>query len=250
MDSVASDPDPFIAGLLGAWGRQGTAPSSADGKASGATREFLGLEDIESSTGPSTYLIWPPLDELDVSGLGSGYRISNRVGLPARTLWRGYDQDGSLVAEFGVLVNGSSEIVLSYPEDLPAELGIGGHWETTSDVPLTGSRRAATGADPGFGLPRNREELRGERYLPASWITLFEGRFWLVNPAEEPAAALVALVQGDRILAAVRVAIPGHGALFWPDPPLGAPFDYAALDPGAAVMIRALQGTLASGLAR
>jgi hypothetical protein len=172
------------------------------------------------------------------------------MGLPARTLWQGYDAEGQLAAQYSLVVERSSSLELIVHRDLPTDLGQGGHWETTSDIPVIGSRDQATSAGVGLGSPVESERLPRQWSLPAWWLTEFGGRFWLANPGEEQAVAVFTLVQGGRILSAEQVTIPAHGALIWPDPFSIIDFAPAASGLGVTLEIHTLLGCVAAGLSR
>jgi hypothetical protein len=242
-DSGMSAPD------LYPWaGPAARASSSATGKALRQTIEYFGA--AVSKPAPSTHLIWPPLGTEDNSGEGTMYLVSDSVGLPARMLWQGYDAQGQLVAEYMLVVDDSSSLEIVVQRDLPADLGQGGHWETSSDIPVVGSRDDATTAGVGLGLPVESERLSRQWSLPAWWLTEFGGRFWLANPGEEQAVAVMTLVQGGRILSAEQVMIPAHGALIWPDTSSTIDFALAAADLGVTLEIHTSQGRVAVGLSK
>jgi ferric-dicitrate binding protein FerR (iron transport regulator) len=235
-------------GLCPSAGPAAHAASTATGKASSQKREYFGA--AVSKPAPSTHLIWPPLGTEDNPGEEVMYLISNSMGLPARTLWQGYDAQGQLAAQYSLVVERSSSLELVVHRDLPTDLGQDGHWETTSDIPVIGSRDKVTSAGVGLGLPVESERVPWQWSLPAWWLTEFGGRFWLANPEGEQDVVVFTLVQGGRILSAEQVTIPAHGALIWPDPFSTIDFTPAAAGLGVTLEIHTLLGRVAAGLSR
>jgi len=248
FSSLDTDSGLSVPGLYPWAGSSGHAPSTAIGKASRQMIEYYGA--AVSKPVPSTHLIWPPLGTEVNSGGETMYLVSNSTGLPARTLWQGYDAQGQLAAEYTLVVGSSSSLELVVQRDLPADLGEGGHWETSSDIPVVGSRDDFTAAGIGLGSPVESERMPWQWSLPAWWLTEFGGRFWLANPGEEQAVAVMTLVEGGRILSAEQVVIPAHGALIWPDISTTIDFAPAAAGLGVTLEIHTSQGRVAVGLSK
>jgi hypothetical protein len=227
----------------------GGSSSALTAKASGKTRDFFGaLEEGDKPT-PSVHLIWPALEFEDATAGGAAYLVTNSMGLPAHTLWNGYDREGQLVAQYAIVVGESSTLSLLPPRDFPASVGEGGHWEVFSDIPLTGSRDTGSSGDLMLGLPVESERLLHDWSFPAWWLGELGGHLWFVNPGETPATIMVAVVQSGTVGSVEQLTIPAHGGLVWPDSLSGI-----VVAPGwsasVRVEVRALQGSLAAGLAK
>ncbi len=225
-------------------GLPGSAGASVTGKVSQKSYEFLG-GTAAGKRMPSTHLVWPPIGDGDPASLN--YLLSNPMGLPAHTQWKGFDGQGSLVAEYEVVVGKSSTLVLNLRSDLPAVLDPAGHWEMWSNLPLSGALGGDGHGDVPPGAPLGTEQLPARWTLPAWWLTDFGCRFWLANAGPSTAEATLTLVLGERVLSAERVIISSHGALIWPD--LSSTMDFAAAT-GATVEIETVRGSIAAGLVR
>lgn len=237
----------YLQGVYSSGGLTGGGSSSAKGKSSRKTYEILGSA-VASKTRPSTHLIWPPLESNDISSGLTNYQVTNSMGFPAHTLWRGYDDEGRLVAEYALVIDNSSSALLNLQADLPSALDIAGHWETISDVPLSGSCYGGGGVASGIGLPVASEQLPRQWSIPAWWLTEVGGRFWFANPGGGEAEAVLTLMQGGRVFSVERVIIPDHGALIWPD--LSSTMDFSEAPAGATIEIYIVRGSVAAGLAK
>lgn len=216
-------------------GRNG---SSVTGKTTPKKPEFFGLVGMLGKPGPSLHLIWPALGTEGASGGEAAYLITNNVGLPARTLWSGYDRDGQLMAQYEVLADSGSTLAVLPTRDLPTDVGEGGHWETLSNIPLVGSRDSGSG--DGLGLPADTARLTRQWSFPSVWLSL-GARVWLVNPEEEPATVVVAILQRGKTVATEQLHLQPHGGMLWPDGTSG-------VGAGMTVAIYVSQGSAATGL--
>jgi hypothetical protein len=227
----------------------GDSPSALKARASRKTREFFGPPEAVTRPTPSLHLIWPALEVEDATEGGAAYLVTNPMGLPAHTLWNGYDREGQLIAQYAMVLGESSTLSLLPPRDFPAPVGEGGHWEVFSDIPLTGSRDTGPSGALVPGLPVESERLPSDWSFPAWWLGEPGGRLWFVNPGEAQATILLTLVQGGNAVSMGQLIIPAHGGLVWPDA-----FSGMVLQPGwtasARIVARALQGSLAAGLAK
>jgi hypothetical protein len=216
-------------------GRNG---SSVTGKTTPKKPEFFGLVGMLGKPGPSLHLIWPALGTEGASGGEAAYLITNNVGLPASTLWSGYDRNGQLVAQYEVLVDSGSTLAVLPPRDLPTDVGEGGHWETLSNIPLVGSRDSGSG--DGLGLPADTARLTRQWSFPSAWLSL-GARVWLVNLEEEPATVVVTILQRGKTVATEQLHLQPHGGMLWPDGTSG-------IGAGMTVAIYVSQGSAATGL--
>ena len=235
-----------LGGSMSAAGSYNRAPLSGDtsvikGKISLKTRELFGIAELIAPPRPSLHLIWPVLGLEGSYAAEAAYLVTNHMGLPAHTLWSGYNCEGQLIAQIAILVNGSSTLSVLPSRDLPACLGPGGHWETLSNLYLVGSRESEQ--DPGtmLGLPMESERVIGDRSFPLAWFNQLGVSLWLANPAGEDACVELALMSGKRVFSTERVTIPAHGGMLWTDVPSGNA-------PGLTVAVRVSQGSVATGL--
>ncbi len=223
--------------------------SKVDGKVTRKEREYLGLGDLMPLPSPSTHMIWPALGPDDHLG-GKAYWVRNFVGLPARTIWDGYDRDGRLLAQVAVYVEASSDGTLLPASDLPGYLGEGGHWETLSDVPLVGSRVDKSGLEMALGSPIASERLPRQYSVPGLWLARLGGQVWLVNPGEDEATVVVALMRNGSAIYTTRLTLAPHGGTVWPDWSSGMGSEFAGSDSLTTLVIRAIRGTVAAGPAK
>jgi hypothetical protein len=212
--------------------------SEVKGKTSPTKRQFFGADAIFDRPEPSIHLIWPSLDLDNASGAEAAYLVINDIGLPAHTMWYGYDCQGNLVAQYGIPVNGSSTLVLLPVRDLPSFLGAGGHWETISNVPLIGSRESGSG--DGIGVPVSADHLMRQWAFPSSWLSL-GARLWVANPSEQSASVIVAVMRNGKAVATEQLNIRPHGGATWPEVPSG-------FGSGMSVVVYVLRGSAATGL--
>ncbi len=228
----------------------GDPPSALKGRASPKTREFFGLLEPVAKPAPSRHLVWPLLGVEEAAGREAAYLVTNHWALPAHTSWNGYDRGGQLMVQVAFFVNAGSTASVVPLRDLPASLGEGGHWETTSDLPLVGSRDSGSGDGLLSGLPLASERLPRQWFIPALWISEHSGKLWLVNPGDQETALVLAIMLEERALSAEHLTIPPHGGIMWPG--LSFQDNFEALGPGtrAMVVVHALHGALAAGAAR
>lgn len=219
----------------------GGSQTVVKGKASSKTPGLLGVAEVDAKPRPSLHLIWPAVGLEGASEGESQYLVTNHMGLPAHTLWIGYDHEGQLVARYEVVVNGSSTLALLPPRDLPADIGEGGHWETLSSVPLVGSRAGGAGGGLILGIPAESERLRREWSFPSTWLSKLGVRMWLVNPTEEYATVVLGILRGGKAITTEQLHIPPHGGRIWPEVSV-------ANGPGITVVFYVLQGSVATGL--
>jgi hypothetical protein len=225
------------------------SPSSLKATASRKTREFFGAPEAATKPAPSLHLIWPALDVEDATEGGAAYLVMNPMGLPAHTLWNGYDREGQLVAQYAVVIGESSTLALLPPRDLPASVGEGGHWEAFSDIPVIGSRDTGSSGALVLGLPVESERLPHDWSFPAWWLGELGGHLWFVNPGEARATIVLTVTLGGSVVSMEQLTIPAHGGLVWPEWFSGMVFqpDWAA---SGRVIAHALQGSVAAGLAK
>jgi len=228
----------------------GDPQSVLKGRASPKTREFFGLLEPAAKPAPSLHLIWPVLGVEEAAGREAAYLVTNHWALPAHTLWNGYDRGGQLIVQIAIFVNAGSTASVVPLRDLPASLGEGGHWETLSDMPLVGSRDSGPGEGLMSGLPVESERLPRQWFIPALWVSEHRGKLWLVNPGDQEATIVLAIMQEERALFTEHLTIPPHGGMMWPG--LSFQNSFEALGPGtrAMVVVHALYGALAAGAAR
>jgi hypothetical protein len=227
----------------------GDSSSALKARASRKTREFFGPPEAANEPAPSLHLIWPALDVEDATEGGAAYLVTNPMGLPAHTLWNGYDREGKLVAQYAMVLEESSTLSLLPPRDFPAPVGEEGHWEVFSDIPLTGSRDSESGGALVLGLPVESERLPHDWSFPAWWLRQLGGHLWFVNPGEAQATITLAIVQGGDAVSMEQLTIPAHGGLVWPDSFSEIVFD-SSWTASARVVAHALRGSLAAGLAK
>lgn len=219
-------------------GGKGADTSVADGKAKPKPRQFFGIAELFPRQKPSTHLIWPALDATGAAGAEPAYLVANDVELPVRTLWKGYDRNGNLVDQYAYLVEGASTLTLLPNRDLPTFLGEGGHWETLSNLPLTGFREP--GNNEGLGLPVNPAQAIRQWAIPSAWLGM-GARVWVANPSGTDGSVLVTVMRNGREFAAEQIEIPAHGGATWPEFSSG-------LGNGMTVVVRVLRGSIAGGL--
>jgi hypothetical protein len=228
----------------------GDPSSKLKGRVSPKTREFFGLLQPANKPAPSLHLIWPLLGVEEAAGRESAYLVTNHWALPAHALWNGYDRGGQLIVQVTIFVPAGSTASVVPLRDLPAPLGEGGHWETTSDLPLVGARDGGSGDGLLSGLPWASERLPRQWSIPALWISEYGGKLWLVNPGDQETTLVLAVMLEEQALSTEQLTIPPHGGIMWP----GSSFqdNIEALGPRtrAMVVVHALQGAVAAGAAR
>jgi hypothetical protein len=224
----------------------GDPQSALKGRASPKTQEFFGLLEPAAQPAPSLHLVWPLLGVEEAAGREAPYLVTNHWALPANTSWNGYDRSGQLIVQVAIFVNAGSTASVVPLRDLPASLGEDGHWETTSDLPLVGSRDSGAGD----GMPLASERLPRQWFIPALWISEHWGKLWLVNPGDQETALVLAIMLEERALSTEHLTIPPHGGIMWPG--LSFQDNFGALGPRtrAMVVVHALHGALAAGAAR
>jgi len=232
------DPGMAMAGFFA-----GPAPAVGDrsevkGKTSPKKRQFFGAAALFAKPEPSTHMIWPTLGLENASGAEAAYLVTNNMELSAHTLWYGYDREGELIAQYEILVNGSSTLTLLPTRELPSFLGAGGHWETVSNLPLVGSRESGSG--DGIGAPVGSDHLTRQWAFPSAWLGL-GARLWIANPSEQSASVVVAVMRGGKAVATEQLQIGPHAGLTWPEIPSG-------IGAGMTVVVFVLQGSAATGL--
>lgn len=224
----------FYASRAAAEGNQ----SVAKGKTSQKKRQFLGIADLFGNPSPSTHLIWPTLELEGALGAEAPYLVTNPTHSTARSLWYGYDQAGQLIAQYEILVGGSSTLTLLPNRDLPTFLGAGGHWETYSDLALLGSRDGEL--SNGLGWPANSEGLMRHWAFPSALLNL-GARLWLVNTDTEPASVMLVMMRNGTAVATESLRLPPHAAVIWPEAGSGAAT-------GLTILVSNLEGKAAAGL--
>ena len=227
----------------------GTQPKTS-GKSSPKPREFFGQLEPTPQPAPSVHLIWPVLGAEEAAGDEAPYLVTNHWPLPAHTLWNGYDYRGQLTCRVTVFVDAGSTVTVVPLRDIPAVLGEGGHWETTSDLPLVGSRDSASGAVQVSGLPWASEGLPRQWYVPAQWISEYGGKVWLVNPGDWESAVLIAIMLEGQALATERLSLPPHGSTTWPGMAFQGNLEVLGAGTRATVVVHVLYGNAAAGPAR
>ena len=243
-------------GGLGISGWAGHAAPASDtqstlgGRASPKIREFFGQLEPAPQPALSLHLIWPALGAEAAAGREEAYLVTNHWALPAHTLWHGYDCRGQLTIRVTIFVSADSTASVVPLRDLPANLGEGGHWETTSDLPVVGSRDSGSGDGQISGLPWAFEQLPRQWYAPALWVSEYDGKVWLVNPGDQEAVVVVAIMLDGQALAAECLTVQPHGSTTWPGPSFQE--DFRALGSGtkAMVVVHVLHGAAAAGPAR
>ena len=220
----------------------GDSSTTLKGRASPKTREFFGLLEPVVKPVPSLHLVWPSLGLAEAAGREAAYLVTNHWALPAHTLWNGYDRGGQLIVQVAIFVNAGSTASVVPLRDLPASLGEGGHWETTSDLPLVGSRDGGSGDGLLSGLPLASERLPRQWFIPALWISEYRGKLWLVNPGDQETTLVLAIMLEERALSTEQLTIPPHGGIMWPG--LSFQDNFEALGPRtrAMVVVHALHG--------
>ena len=230
-------------------GTAGVGRSVARGKASPKAQEFFGPAGMIPAPMLTRHLVWPALSIEEASGGEPDYLLTNPMGLAARTLWSGFDREGRLVAQYSMVVPGSSTLDVSPWMDLPTSIGEGGHWETASDKQLAGSREGGSGGGLVLGLAVEAERLRVRWSYPAAWLSL-GGSFWVVNPGKEPSTVVAAILRKGQILHAETLIVPPQGGMLWPGTQSALRNLPSSLASGASVIVHSLNGSLATGLAK
>jgi hypothetical protein len=218
-------------------------------KATPKTAEYFGPPGLIPAPSLTNHLIWPTLDFEEASGGEADYQVTNPQGLAAQTLWSGFERDGRLVARYLLVVPGYSMVSVSPQTVFLASVGEGGHWETTSDRQLLGSRAGSAGQGLTLGLGVEAERLHNRWSYPGMWLGL-GGSLWVVNPGPEPATVAMAVMREGNVVRAETLTIPPQGGMIWPESSSGSYRLPAALAAGTTVIIHSLNGPLASGLAR
>ena len=228
----------------------GAGTDVAKGKVTRKRQEYFFDGGAPVRPQPSRYLIWPSLGQDEIYDTEDLYWVTNPMGLPAYTIWNGYDREGSLIAQVTVYVSPSSTLGLSPLRELPARVGAGGHWETFSSIPLIGTRSSEPGQAGVVGLPVESERLCPDWSFPASWLLQLGGRLWIVNPGNEPATIIAAILKDGKPVFTQQYRIAPQGGMVWPEMPGAAGLNVSGMGGGTIVLIHALQGSVAAGLAR
>jgi anti-sigma factor RsiW len=215
--------------------------SGARGKATARKPEFLGGADLVPEPVPSTHLIWPVIGSAWVSQEEAPYLISNSWNATVRIYWNGYDENGGLVARFVTFVGASATLEVLPQEDLPVDLGPGGHWESTSDLPVLGSR---AGEGLVLGMPVEPARLARGRSFPGGALHVLGARLWVVNPNEAPVTLSITVRRGNKTILDVLATLPAHGGMRWPEAPAGVSLRI----PGTVVHVQSLNGPIALGI--
>lgn len=222
----------------------------ANGKVTPKGQEYFFDGDTPVRPQPTTHLVWPSLGQEEAFDAADPYWIINPTGLPAHTIWSGYDRGGRLLAQVAVYVNPSSTLGLSPLREFPARVGAGGHWETLSDVPVVGTRGSEPGQAGAISQPVEAERLCPDWSFPAAWLLRLGGRLWLVNPGNEPLTIIASIWKDGKPGCVRQFLIVPKGGIFWPEFAGAAGPDVSAAAGGTIVLIHALQGSVAAGLAR
>jgi anti-sigma factor RsiW len=212
----------------------GTASTaSASGRLTGAQR---------GSRSGSRHITWPVLSSAEIAA----FTVTNTSPQRIRTLWNGYDNGGRLVVQQEIVVEANTSLNLVSGRDLPQISADGGHWETVSDSPISGTGDVI--------IDRDLAAAVESESLPPVWEfdsnrLGSDGRLWFVNPSEEMARFVLAVISGDDAMVSQQVFLAPHMGMLWSFESLLAIHpDLGNVIPGSTIVIQAMEGSIAAGL--
>jgi hypothetical protein len=172
--------------------------------------------------------------------------VTNTSPQRIRTLWNGYDNGGRLVVQQEIVVEANTSLNLVSGRDLPQISADGGHWETVSDSPISGTGDVI--------IDRDLAAAVESESLPPVWEfdsnrLGSDGRLWFVNPSEEMARFVLAVISGDDAMVSQQVFLAPHMGMLWSFESLLAIHpDLGNVIPGSTIVIQAMEGSIAAGL--
>jgi hypothetical protein len=197
--------------------------------------------DRRSRTG-SRHITWPVLSSAEAAA----FTLTNPSSQRIRTLWNGYDNAGSLVAQQEIVVEPATSVYVVSDRDLPQISTDGGHWETVSESPISGAGDVVIDSDLATAV--ESEALQRLWEFDSNRVGS-GGQLWFVNPSEGIARLVLAVVSGDQAVASQQVYLAPHMGTLWSfESLLAISPDLANVIPGSTIVVQIMEGSVAAGL--